>query len=145
MKFLSTSLLLISLICTPVMADYTPGITSEPCVNGLGYITIANNGTAYCVSHKKFNWWSAMSWCQAVGMELISYPEDCICAGEKCPQAQCPNMKGILKNMGDWYFTKSWGINIPVVIQEAGDIMVREVAGYGNPTRISSPAVCKMP
>ena len=72
MKFLSTSLLLISLMCTPAVADYTPGITSEPCGNGTGKILIANNGKPYCRNNRNFNWWSAMSWCQSIGMELIS-------------------------------------------------------------------------
>ena len=140
MKFLYTSLLLISLVCTPAVADYTPGITSEPCGNGTGHIVIGNNGKSYCRGRRSFNWWSAMSWCQSIGMELISINEDCICAGEKCPQAQCPNF-----SLTNWGF--AWTSNVDknnrtLVITGGGG--VSSDGGYGNPAG-AILAVCRMP
>ena len=140
MKFLYTSLLLISLMCTPAVADYTPGVTSEPCGNGTGRVVIGNNGKSYCKSTRVFNWWSAMSWCQSIGMELISYPEDCICAGEKCPQVQCPNFA-----ISNWNFI--WTSNVDKdnrTLVIAGNGSVSSGGGYGNPAG-SNWAVCRMP
>lgn len=140
MKFLSTSLLLISLICTPAMADYTPGITSEPCGNGTGHVVIGNNGKSYCRAQRNFNWWSAMSWCYGIGMEPISINEDCTCAGEKCPQAHCPNF-----SLTNWSFT--WTANIDkdnrtLIIVGGGTIS--STGNFGNPAS-SYTAVCRMP
>ena len=140
MKILYASLLFIPLICTPAMADYTPGITSEPCGNGTGRVVIGNNGKSYCRAQRNFNWWSAMSWCYGIGMEPISINEDCTCAGEKCPQAQCPNF-----SLTNWGFT--WTANIDKdnrTFVIAGGGSVSSSGNFGNPANYQA-AVCGMP
>ena len=142
MKFLYASLLFIPLICTSVRADYTPGLTTEPCGNGTGYIVVGNNGKLYCRSRRNFNWWSAMSWCQGIGMDPISINEDCICSGEKCPIKACPN----------FYFSNNSGVafsssNISedykmFSITHMGEVTT--TGNYGDPCW-GKIALCRMP
>ena len=138
MKFLSTSLLLISLICTPVCA----GETTEPCGNGTGRVVIGNNGKSYCRSQRNFNWWSAMSWCQAVGMEPVSVNEDCICSGEQCPSSQCPNFHFSAVTITQYWSSSLETRGVFSIHPKYGD--ANSMGSYGNPTSVY-PALCKMP
>lgn len=36
------------------------------------------------------NWWSAWSWCEAVGGELVDITKECAKAGGKCDQIKSP-------------------------------------------------------
>ena len=60
---------------------------------GAGNTFIANNGQEYCISRRQMNWWTALGWCQKIGMTMVSYPADCNCEGQNCPShdTTCPN------------------------------------------------------
>ena len=82
----------IMMISSVAMAEET-----TVCANGSGEIVKGNNGTLYCKSKLKMNWWTALGWCQAIGKTPIHYPSDCRCVGERCPTEMvgCPNFKGV--------------------------------------------------
>ena len=50
------------------------------------------NGRKFYVSDKKVNWWTAITWCHANGMELASLAEACPPGNIDLP---CPNLKDI--------------------------------------------------
>ena len=62
-------------------------------LQGAGNTVIANNGQEYCISRRQMNWWTALGWCQKIGMTMVSYPADCNCEGQNCPShdTRCPN------------------------------------------------------
>lgn len=67
------------------------------CEKGGGITVKGNNGTYYCYSKNKMNWWTGLGWCQSIGKKMIHYPEDCRCVGAECPEEMvlCPNLKAI--------------------------------------------------
>ena len=67
------------------------------CAKGAGTVIKGNDGTEYCLSKMKMNWWTALGWCQSIGKALIQYPSDCRCDGDNCPTEMvgCPNLKGV--------------------------------------------------
>lgn len=68
------------------------GLTEETCADRAGKIFVSNNGTRYCMSPMAMNWWTAIGWCQSIGMELIDAVKDCQYIGETCPSFEpCPN------------------------------------------------------
>ncbi|MGN0919853.1 MAG: hypothetical protein ACI4OR_03770, partial [Alphaproteobacteria bacterium] len=87
-------------LSTPVMA--------EPCANGAGTVINGADGkTTYCKSNIAMNWWSALAWCDAAGMSLISLEE---CNGKDgafagTGESNCPNLAGVAGN--NWVWTTS--------------------------------------
>ena len=67
-------------------------VTTETCANRAGILVVGNNGTQYCMSRIAMNWWTAIGWCQTIGMRPFHYPTDCSCVGDNCPIATCPNI-----------------------------------------------------
>ena len=65
------------------------------CANGAGTIITGKNDTSYCKSKNYMNWWTAINWCKAIGMQPITYPADCRCTGPYCPteMTDCPNFR----------------------------------------------------
>ena len=59
------------------------------CTADIGTEVVGNNGVHYCLSKITLNWWSAHSWCRAIGMRLAS-PEDA-CVGDF---SGCANVSG---------------------------------------------------
>ena len=59
------------------------------------------NGKKFCVGENKMNWWSAFTWCDAIGGKLASFDST-------CPNTQtlegvaCPNMKNTLGQKRGW-------------------------------------------
>ena len=83
-----------------------------------------------------------MSWCQAIGMELVSINEDCICSGEKCPSRPCPNF--YFPNNGGLAFASSniSTDNITFSITHLGESAM--LGNYGYPS-VGKYALCRMP
>ncbi|MGN0919677.1 MAG: hypothetical protein ACI4OR_02845 [Alphaproteobacteria bacterium] len=87
-------------LSTPVMAD--------PCANGAGTVINGADGkTTYCKSNIAMNWWSALAWCDAAGMSLISLEE---CNGKDgafagTGESNCPNLTGV--GGSNWVWTTS--------------------------------------
>ena len=50
------------------------------------------NGRRFCISNQTMNWWSAMAWCKANGMQLVS--DTSICPGTAYG-ARCANWRHI--------------------------------------------------
>lgn len=45
------------------------------CSDGSGTLVTGKDGTEYCKSNQSMNWWSAITWCDAVGGKLIDQKE----------------------------------------------------------------------
>lgn len=67
------------------------------CEEKAGILIQGNDGTYYCQSRGKMNWWTALGWCQKLGLKLISYPQECNCEGSTCPVGtkNCLNLTGV--------------------------------------------------
>ena len=87
-------LILMCCICLSSCIVFAEEIT-ETCANRAGITITGNNGIPFCRSRVKMNWWTALSWCQKIGMRPFEFPKDCHCEGEKCPVANCPNIAQI--------------------------------------------------
>ena len=61
-------ILMAGLSCQAQIANCTPDIGIE---------IVGNNGVHFCMSKINLNWWSAHSWCRAIGMQLASYNTTC--------------------------------------------------------------------
>ena len=95
-------ILCISLLATKAMAINCP---SE-------YGTIikgAVNGQEYCWGKKNSNWWNAIAWCDALGLQPINIQEDCACSDTvaNCIN-KCPNFAGLGRTD-----QKFWLNNVP--------------------------------
>ncbi|MBP5344535.1 MAG: hypothetical protein J6Y85_05640 [Alphaproteobacteria bacterium] len=52
------------------------------------------NGKKFCVGENKMNWWSAFTWCEAIGGQLASFEH--MCPGTQAiDNSPCPNLKGV--------------------------------------------------
>ena len=49
------------------------------------------NGKTFCVSDNVMNWWSAMAWCRANGMQLVSF--DNLCPNTEKKDGSCENWR----------------------------------------------------
>ena len=67
------------------------------CTSANGVVVAGKNGKVYCKSNRYMNWWTALGWCQAIGMVPFENPNDCRCIGENCPETAsgCPNLTGV--------------------------------------------------
>ena len=83
---------LIFIIIMTITFPIQSAVTTETCANRAGILVIANDETKYCMSRISMNWWTALSWCQSIGMRPFNYPTDCSCSGENCPISPCPNI-----------------------------------------------------
>jgi len=72
-----------------------PAMAAEPTCNGGTPIT-ANDGTTFCKSNQKMNWWSAFTWCESQGRKLADFAT--MCPGVSQTPANtagdCPNLQG---------------------------------------------------
>ena len=55
------------------------------------------NGHSYCISKKKMNWWSAVTWCEANGRSLATMQQAC----DTQAPTTCSNL-AISVNNGAW-------------------------------------------
>ena len=58
---------------------------------------IGKNGHSYCISKKKMNWWSAVTWCEANGRSLTTMQQACNAQS----LSTCSNL-AIGTNAGAW-------------------------------------------
>ena len=63
--------------------------TEENCTNKGGQI-VTVGGTTFCKSTSSMNWWSAYSWCQAMGGYMPVTTD--LCPGEITQQRDCPGI-----------------------------------------------------
>ena len=91
-------LILIGLsIATQVQAECNGGrwITSRKATDS-GCSASTCNEKTFCVSTNGMNWWSAMAWCKANGMQLASIED--LCPGVQLNTEACPNWNGLAYN-----------------------------------------------
>ena len=67
-------------LSTPLLAQCPPDV-GTPLTGG--------NGNTYCISNIAMNWWSAHSWCRAIGGHLATVNEAC---DPVWTQGSCPNI-----------------------------------------------------
>ena len=93
------ALITLVLITTPAFA--VTSWDSTNCDSTRGVVTTIN-GNTFCKSKEKMNWWSAFSWCQAMGGRMPSIQE--ICPGEIVAGRPCGVVTGSSspKNTGIW-------------------------------------------
>ncbi len=60
----------------------------------LGTQKTGADGYQYCRSNVSMNWWSAIAWCEATGMQLISLDRCNGRNGDITGDNSCPNFKG---------------------------------------------------
>lgn len=82
-------------VTTPCWADCDGGYwkranTGSTSINTCTEATC--NGRRFCISNQTMNWWSAMAWCKANGMQLVS--DTSICPGTAY-NARCANWRHI--------------------------------------------------
>ena len=86
----------ILLLCSLLMISPTlmaEDTTTETCANGAGTIIAgAVTGTKYCMSNTNMNWWNAVSWCDALGKELLDLNTDCGCPNTQSCSLACPEV-----------------------------------------------------
>ena len=115
------------------------GITDEKCANGGGRVVLGVNGKKYCLSNIELNWWNAMIWCRANGMELINLSEDCDCPTDICT-TKCPNISGTTGWGGNWtQVSRSADIAYVVPGHSSGNVGV-----LGKSQVISAWALCSI-
>ena len=78
-------------ICAMAFSAQAALTTYGACAGGAGVIVKGLNGTRYCLSNIKMNWFSAFSWCEAAGGHLASASEACDNGTEKWRGEYCPN------------------------------------------------------
>ncbi len=68
--------------------------SNASCANKNGTVC---NGETFCVSNNAMNWWSAMAWCKANGMQLASVESLCPATGKSGNGDEvCQNLTGRL-------------------------------------------------
>ena len=78
--------------------------------------TLTNNcnGKRFCHGEKKMNWWSAFTWCEAIGGKLASW--ESLCPGtQPLTSITCANIKGISSK--DYYGYSSLGKDTDYVFE----------------------------
>ena len=72
-----------------------PAMAAEPTCNG-GSIITAKDGTTFCKSNQKMNWWSAFTWCESQGRKLANLSKMCpnVSQVPRNEDGDCPNLQG---------------------------------------------------
>jgi hypothetical protein len=129
------------MISTTVIADDA----AKWCANGAGTVVTSNNGTKYCMSRNIMNWWTALNWCETINKTPISYPEDCFCAGEKCPidtLVLCPNFKlNGMQNIRGWTKTPARMTDAWTIYLDTGNVLSAYASNRDN--NYMFRAICK--
>ena len=79
----------VGLVCTPARAV----LTEEDCPSNIGYFFNGKNSGSYCISKIETKyWWTAFTWCTAIGGKLATW-------AEACPNTEvgtaCPNINSV--------------------------------------------------
>ena len=97
--------------------------------------------TFYCASKQTMNWWSAFSWCNAVGGKMFDLTTECQKAVYPVP---CPQLWGARSVFGDGYY---WTTNVA----DSTYALAQHTAGHMYPSRMSKDergsarVLCTMP
>ena len=96
------------------------------------------NGKRFCRGNNGMTWWSAFTWCEAIGGQLTSFEN--LCPGTQIINSgTCPNMKG--SSSGHGWTSQGWGQDTALILNFAtGGIETRTRAtskapGGGTPMR----------
>ena len=60
------------------------------------------NGKRFCIGGKKMNWWSAFTWCEAIGGKLASFTSMCPntqAISSNTTDGECPNLTKVAGNI----------------------------------------------
>ena len=127
--------ILIFIIIMTITFPIQSAVTTETCANRAGILVVGNNEIQYCMSRISMNWWTAIGWCQSIGMRPFNYSKDCSCTGENCPISPCPNIAFNHNNYYLWSGTSkgSTAITFPTI--------TGAVANYSNKTA-AWPSLC---
>lgn len=75
------------------------------CEDAGGVLAVGRDGqTLYCASSQMMNWWSAFSWCNAVGGKMFDITTECPKAVNSAPCPQLCESGGLYNNY--------WTINV---------------------------------
>lgn len=133
-------ILICAILLTSVIVHADDTMT---CADGAGTVITGKNGTEYCMSKNKMNWWTALGWCQKIGKKLISYPEECKCPTDICGETMsgCPNLTGVYSaHMCVWTIHPNFSDQAKTVCLNNGTIG----GAYRNTTGINHGiALCK--
>ena len=92
------------------------------------------NGKRFCAYIKWMNWWSAFTWCEAIGGKLASFTN--VCPGVQIMSnnttGACPNAKGIGSNNFFWTNTGSGSGSAFLVNLSTGAIPAHNRNGSGT-------------
>ena len=72
------------------------------CTSEIGTKITGNDGTQLCLSKITMNWWSAHSWCRAIGLQLAPYTK--VCGGKGPGDTWCDNWT---RNQG-YFIADGW-------------------------------------
>ena len=118
-----------NLISVCLILTISTSVAALNCEDVLGSPLKTNNGTVYCMSKNRMNWWTALGWCQTIGKRMFHYPDDCFCIGDTCPTTgtQCPNLKGLGGMIGIWSDTPKEASSAYAIALNSGNF-----DGYAN-------------
>jgi len=102
-----------------------------------GAIITANNGTTFCKSDNKMNWWSAFTWCESQGRTLAELSKMCpgVSQAAANEEGDCPNLQGT--DDGQWKYAWSSldsntnGYGAIIVDLSSGAIVISNRNNYG--------------
>ena len=89
------------------------------------------NGKRFCLGSKLMNWWSAFTWCEAIGGKLADFIN--VCPGNQIlDSGSCPNMKGISNPYRPWTSAR-WGKDKALALRlwGVGDISALGITTHG--------------
>ena len=101
----------------------TSVMAAEPTCNGGSTIT-ANNGTTFCKSDNKMNWWSAFTWCESQGRTLANFSSMCpgVSQAPENTTGDCPNLQGLAERGWVWSSLADGSKNAFVVSLSSGAV-----------------------
>ncbi len=115
--------------------------TWAKCPEGSGILLTggAPENIEYCQSKIDMNWWSAFTWCNSIGGEVIDLTYDCMLGEADDSEVACPYLNGIGR-------TKTvWTRNVPhashaYVITKEGNVS----SGHSRDYVYQVSALCRM-
>ena len=110
------------------------------CEDAGGTLAVGVDGqTRYCASRQTMNWWSAFSWCNAVGGKMFDITTE-------CPKAvnygTCPQMCGV-RGVPEAYWTTNVANSTYALMQHTACHVYPEKKSKSD--RGAARALCTMP
>ena len=110
--------------------DKSGGLCHDPSDSN---VTQNCNGKIFCESNEAMNWWSAFTWCEAIGGRLASFESMCpgIIRTPNDTIGACPNLKatGVRNDGDDWGWSNfGWGTTDALVVK----LTTGNIRAYGG-------------